>query len=220
MNASCRTPVPSRLACWPWRPSPPSTGWTAGEAARTARPGSVPLAPPAACSGRASRPLADAGWDRCARSASRAAGVRRVRLSAPRLPATQPMARSGLPALAIAVPTPAFAAGGRGLEEVLLVFAAVSALLLLVWAAFFFSPLRRHFMRRDADYKRVLLPLLGLVGIAFGLTAAITGQVYLPGGSSVLRVLEPGLFWRYVGLELGAGAALIVLGLLYPSRRP
>ena len=135
------------------------------------------------------------------------------------MPAPKPAVLASIAAIAAAVSSPAFAAGGKTFEEVFLVFAAVSAGLLLIWAAYYFSPVHRHFMRRDADYKRVLLPILGLVGIAFGTTAAITGQVYLPGGSSVLHELAPSLFWRYVALQLGAGVLLIALGLLYPSRR-
>lgn len=126
---------------------------------------------------------------------------------------------SGVAATLGMLPGSALAASGRSFEQVVYVFLAVSAVLLVLWAAYYFSPVHRHFIRRDSDYKRVLLPLLGLVAIAFGTTAVITGQVYLPGGSSVIREQEAKLFWRYVALQFGAGVALIVLGLLYPARR-
>lgn len=118
------------------------------------------------------------------------------------------------------LPGSALAAGGRTFEQVFHVFLAVSAVVLFIWIAYYLSPVHRHFIRRDSDYKRVLLPILGLVAIAFGATAVMTGQVYLPGGSSVLRDLEAKLFWRYVALQFGAGVALILIGLLYPGRRP
>lgn len=115
-------------------------------------------------------------------------------------------------------PSGAHAAGGRTFEEVLAFFLASGALVLIVWAAYFFS-LHRHFIQRDWQYKRVLLPLLGVVALAFGVFSIITGEVSLGRGSSVLRVLEPNLFWRYIALEIGAGCLLIVIGLLYRPRK-
>jgi tellurite resistance protein TehA-like permease len=116
-------------------------------------------------------------------------------------------------------PASAFAAGGRTFEGVLYASLAVSAVFLLIWAAYYFSPVHRHFMRRDGSYKRVLLPVLGLIAVAFGTTATVTGEVIMGKGSMVLRALEPTLFWRYVALQLGAGCLLIVIGLLYPTRK-
>jgi hypothetical protein len=97
----------------------------------------------------------------------------------------------------------------------LIFFLAFSALVLLVWAAYYFSPVHRHFIRRDRQYKRVVLPLLGVFALALGVTSIITGEVIFGRGSSVLRVLEPNLFWRYVALQIGSGCLLTVLGLLY-----
>jgi hypothetical protein len=121
-------------------------------------------------------------------------------------------------ALLVAPPC-AQAAGGRTFEEVLVFFLAVSALVLLVWAAYYFS-WHRHFIQRDRQYKRVLLPLLGVGALVLGVTAIITGEISFGRGSPVLRALDPSIFWRYVALELGAGCLLILIGLLYRPRRP
>lgn len=115
-------------------------------------------------------------------------------------------------------PTSAFAAGGRTFEATLAAFLAFSALVLLVWSVYYFS-LHRHFIQRDSHYKRVLLPILGVVALAIGTYSVITGEVNFGRGSSVLRALEPALFWRYVALEFGAGCLLILIGLLYRPER-
>lgn len=133
--------------------------------------------------------------------------------------AANPMLASCIVTVLVLAPASAFAAGGPTFASVLYVSLAVSAVLLLVWAAYYFSPVHRHFMRRDGRYKRVLLPMLGLVALAFGATAMVTGEVIMGKGSSVLRALQPALFWRYVALQLGAGCLLIVFGLLYPTRK-
>lgn len=135
------------------------------------------------------------------------------------MPASKPVVASCIAASFVAAPASAFAAGGRTFEEVLYGFLAVSAVLLLIWAAYYFSSAHRHFMRRNADYKRVLLPILGLVALGFAASAMITGEVLLPRGLSVIRELDPRVFWRYVALQCGAGVALILLGLFYPKRR-
>lgn len=118
----------------------------------------------------------------------------------------------------MAAPPAALAAGGRTYEGLLVFFLVACALALVIWAAYYFTPVHRHVIRNDGRYKRVLLPVLGLVAVALGLTAIVTGEVSLGRGSPVLRVLEPGLFWRYVALEIGAGCVLVVLGLLYRPR--
>lgn len=117
-------------------------------------------------------------------------------------------------------PAFALAAGSRTYEGVLVFFLAVSALVLLVWAVYYFSPVHRHFIRCDRQYKRVLLPLLGVVAVALGVTSVIIGEVSFGRGSSVVRAFEPGLFWRYIALQIGAGCLLIVIGLLYRPRDP
>lgn len=119
----------------------------------------------------------------------------------------------------LAVPSPAIAAsGGRTIEEVFTAFLAVSALLLLIWAAYFFSPVRRHLIQRRIHYRRMLLIPLGVISLAFGVVSLYTGKSTLGQGGTALLAVEPQRFWQHVGLQLGAGSLLIVIGLLNRPR--
>lgn len=112
-------------------------------------------------------------------------------------------------------PSHSLAAGGRTYEEVLIAFLALSPIGLLAWAIYYFTPLHRHFVRRRVQYWKVILPLLGLIALAIGVTSIVTGESSLCQGSAALRAIEPQRFWQQVALKIGAGCFLIVIGLLH-----
>ena len=103
-------------------------------------------------------------------------------------------------------------------ENVFTAYLVAAGIILLMWGIYFFSGMHRHFMQRDAEYKRVLLPLLGVIAIAIGVVSVITGESSLGQGNVALRAIEPQRFWQIVALQIGTGCSLIVIGLLYPRR--
>lgn len=104
-------------------------------------------------------------------------------------------------------------------ESVFFDFLAFSAVGLLIWAVYYFSGMHRHFIQNDSDYKRIFLPLVGVVAIGWAVVSIITGESSLGQTYPVLRDIDPRSFWAHVVLKVGAGIMLIVIGLLYPARR-
>lgn len=111
-------------------------------------------------------------------------------------------------------PSMAHAAGGTTFIGVLLWFLAASFVVLLVWAAYFFSPVHRHLWQQRRQYRRLVTLAVGVAFLAAGVASLVTGESCLLRGAAALRAVEPEVFWLHVRVQLGAALALIVIGLL------